>query len=86
MRTKPDSFKAVLDLWETPKALSDDLGVPYVTAQLMIRRKSVGIDHWPKLVELVRAKGHVITNDDLVAMSLKQRAATRKAKRQSEAA
>ena len=85
MLKKPDTFKKLLDLWETPKALSEALGVQYVTAQLMIRRKSVGIDHWPKLIEGVKAKGHDITNDDLVAMSLKQRAAS-KAKRQSEAA
>lgn len=85
MLKKPDTFKKLLALWDTPKALSEALAVPYVTAQLMIRRKSVGIDHWPKLIELARAKGHDITNDDLVAMSLKQRAES-KAKRQSEAA
>lgn len=80
MLKKPDTFKKLLDLWETPKALSEALGVQYVTAQLMIRRNSVGIDHWPKLIEVVKAKGHDISNDDLVAMSLKQREATRRAK------
>ncbi len=75
MLKKPDTFKKLLNLWGTPKNLSEELGVPYVTAQQMIRRSSVSIDHWPKLVELARAKGVVITNDDLVAMSLKRREA-----------
>lgn len=75
MRTKPDTFEKLLTLWESPKALSADLGVPYINAQQMLRRKSVGIDHWPRLIELASAKGVQITNDDLVAMSLKRRVA-----------
>ena len=75
MQTKPDTFKKLLDLWGTPKALSEALGVPYVTAQQMIRRSSVGIDHWPKLIDLASGKGIALTNDDLVGMSLKRREA-----------
>ena len=35
---KLETFDDVLALWESPKALSDDLGTIYVTAQLMKRR------------------------------------------------
>lgn len=73
METKPDTFEKLLELWKTPKALSADLGVPYINAQQMFRRKSVGIDHWPRLIDLASAKGVQITNDDLVAMSLRRR-------------
>lgn len=75
MMNKPDTFEALLDLWKTPKALSEALDVKYVTAQQMMLRKSVGIDHWPKLIGLAQSHGITLTNDDLVAMSLKRRAA-----------
>lgn len=65
---KPSTFDELLALWETPKALSADLGVPYVNAQLMKRRKSVGVDHWPKLIEVAQARGVALTTDDLLAM------------------
>lgn len=65
---KPSTFEELLAMWETPKALSADLGVPYVNAQLMKRRKSVGVDHWPRLIEAVGAKGLRLTTDDLLAM------------------
>lgn len=73
--TKPDTFDALLMIWGSPKLLSDDLGCPYVTAQQMMRRRSVGIEHWPKLIERAAQRGIALTNDDLVAMSLKRKAA-----------
>lgn len=72
---KLETFKDVLALWETPKALSDDLGTIYVTAQLMKRRGSIGVDHWPKLIQLLADKGYEITTDDLLAMREKRREA-----------
>jgi hypothetical protein len=75
MTKKPTSFDELLGLWETPKALSVALGVPYVNAQMMKRRKSVDVLHWPRLIELLAARGTIITNDDLVAMAVKRREA-----------
>lgn len=75
MTKKPTSFEELLGLWETPKALSVALGVPYVNAQMMKRRKSVDVLHWPRLIELLAARGTIITNDDLVAMAVKRREA-----------
>jgi len=69
------TFDDVLNLWETPKALSDDLGTIYVTAQLMKRRRSIGVDHWPRLLELLAARGYVLTTDDLLAMRQRKRVA-----------
>jgi hypothetical protein len=75
MSTRPKSFEELLGLWDSPKALSAALDVPYVNAQAMKRRKSVDVVHWPRLIDLAAAKGITITNDDLVAMTLKRRVA-----------
>lgn len=72
---KLTTFDDVLALWETPKALSDDLGTIYVTAQLMKRRGSIGVDHWPKLIELLAARGYSVTTDELLVMRQRKRIA-----------
>lgn len=75
MKTKPSTFAELLALWESPKALSAELGVPYINAQQMKRRKSVGIDHWPRLIQVAATKGVKLTTDDLVAMRSRKVAA-----------
>ncbi len=70
---KLTTFDEVLALWEKPKALSDDLGVPFVNAQAMKARKSIAVDHWPRLIEALKSRGYSITNDELVAMAIKRR-------------
>lgn len=71
MATKqPTTFDDLLALWESPKALSLALDVPYVTAQQMKRRKSVSVDHWPRLIELAGERGVKITTDDLLKMRI----------------
>lgn len=72
---KLTTFDDVLALWDTPKALSDDLGTIYVTAQLMKRRGSIGVDHWPKLIELLAARGYSVTTDELLVMRQRKRVA-----------
>lgn len=72
---KLTTFDDVLALWETPKALSDDLGTIYVTAQLMKRRGSIGVDHWPKLIERLAARGYSVTTDELLVMRQRKRVA-----------
>lgn len=70
MLTKPKTFEDVLALWVSPTELSVDLGVPYVTAQMMRRRKSIGVDHWPAVIRAAKRKGVRLDNDDLVQMRL----------------
>ena len=65
---KLTTFNDVLALWEKPKALSDDLGVPYVNAQAMKARGSIAVDHWPRLLELLKVRGYTLTTDDLARM------------------
>lgn len=79
------TFDDVLEVWEKPKALSDDLGVPFVNAQAMKARKSIAVDHWPKLIELLKARGYSLTTDDLARM-WKQAREQRALAKQGEAA
>lgn len=65
---KLQTFDDVLALWSSPKALRDDLGVTYVNAQAILTRRSIGVDHWPKLIQLLADKGYSVTTDDLLAM------------------
>jgi hypothetical protein len=66
---KPNTFEALLSLWDSPMTLSADLGVPYVTAQMMKRRKSVSAAHWDAIASKAVAKGVEITNEDLARIS-----------------
>lgn len=74
---KLTTFDDVLALWATPKALSDDLGVPYVNAQAIKARRSIAVEHWAKLVELLRARGYSVSTDDLAVMWQKAKDARR---------
>lgn len=62
------TFDDVLALWETPKALSEALNVPYINAQAMKNRRSIGVDHWSKLLKLLAERGYALTTDDLLEM------------------
>lgn len=64
---EPQTFSELLADWPTLQ-LSADLGVSYVTARKMRERESVGIAHWPKLIETARRKGFKLSYDRLVAM------------------
>jgi hypothetical protein len=75
MPNKPDTFEAVFALWDTHAAFSADMGIPYVTAQVMRHRKSIGDRHWPKLIQCLKAKGVKLSTDDLLAMKQRRREA-----------
>ncbi len=64
---KPATFSELLTHWSTLD-LSADLDVPYVTARKMRERESVGVKHWPALIEKAEAKGIILEYSDLVAM------------------
>lgn len=64
---QPDTFSELLADWPTLQ-LSADLGVSYVTARKMRERESVGIVHWPRLIEKAKKRGIRLSYDRLVAM------------------
>ena len=74
MTNKPTTFEECLDLLGgRPVATQEALQVPYVTAQMMHRRKSIGDAHWPRLKEVLRWKGVVLSTDDLLEMKQAKR-------------
>ena len=44
------SFRSIIDEWPSLQAFADDLGVKYVTAQLMRHRDSIASKHWRQTV------------------------------------
>lgn len=70
MEHTPETFDGLLAHWTTPE-LSADLQVPYVTARKMRERKSVGVSHWPALIDAAQRRGIRIEYRDLVAMKQK---------------
>jgi hypothetical protein len=75
MLTKPQTFEELLSLWESPSALSVELNIPYVSAQMMRRRKSIGVAHWEAFRKAAKRKGAVLTDADMIAMKLKRQGA-----------
>lgn len=78
MLTKLDSFDAVLATWSNPTEMSEALGIPYVTAQVMRHRRSISDLHWPKVITCLRERGVELTTDDLLEMKHKRRAEAKK--------
>jgi hypothetical protein len=70
MMTKPATFEGLLDLWESPTELSAAIHVPYVTAQMMKRRKSVGPAHWQSIIHAAGTMGVELTLEDLAKMKI----------------
>lgn len=54
-----NDFRSVIDRWPKPSIaqFAEDVGVHYVTAQLMRHRNSISPDHWPAVVEAAQLRG-----------------------------
>jgi len=55
-----DTFADIIDRWPSLQDFADDIGVKYVTAQLMRHRNSIAPNHWKALVsgaEMRRIEG-----------------------------
>lgn len=52
MKTEPQSFRELIDLWGGVPSFRKDMGLAYVTAQKMYQRNSIAATHWQKLIEL----------------------------------
>lgn len=46
-----DTFVQLIDAWPSLRVFAGDVGVPYVTAQMMKFRDSINARHWPAIVE-----------------------------------
>ena len=65
---KPITIDEALALWDSHSALSDELGIIYVTAQAMRTRKTISDEQWPKVVAAWKRRGVTLTGDDLLNM------------------
>jgi hypothetical protein len=83
MLTKPQTFEEILALWDTPKALSDELGILYVSAQMMKRRRSIGSAHWNAFIRGAAKRGIGLTLDDFARMRIKRDEVVREARKQA---
>lgn len=51
-----DTFSDIIMRWPSLREFADDLGVPYVTAQVMKHRDSIAAEHWSAVVAGARAR------------------------------
>jgi len=51
------TFRDVIDRWPSLQAFADDLGVAYVTAQVMRHRNSISSRRWQRVVECAVVRG-----------------------------
>ena len=83
------NFADLLALWTVPE-LQQDLGIEhYQTAAAMLRRGTVAIAHWDRLILGAARKGYVISTETLAGLSRRareERAQERERQRQAEAA
>lgn len=54
-----NDFRSVIDRWPKPSIsqFADDVGIHYVTAQVMRHRNSISPDHWPAVVDAAQRRG-----------------------------
>lgn len=52
------SFRNIIELWPSIGDFADDIGVKYVTAQVMKHRDSIDADHWVAVVEAAKRRGY----------------------------
>ncbi len=75
MLTKPDTFRALIHRLGGVNSFAAKMGFGEFAAKKMRDRNSVAVKHWPKLIEVARADGLILTSDDFVNMNLARVAA-----------
>lgn len=62
------TFREVIDLWPSISAFAADIGVSYVTAQVMRHRNSIAAKHWRSVVESAEERGLDVTYELLASL------------------
>lgn len=78
MTKMPDSFVSIINLWPTLQDFADDIGVPYVNANLMRQRDSIAADHWAAMVDAARRRGIKGVSTDRLARLKAEKAAAKR--------
>lgn len=65
------TFTDVINLWPSLSEFADDIGVKYVTAQVMRYRGSIAPTHWSLVAEAAKRRGyHGVTIERLAKMKM----------------
>lgn len=67
------TFRDIIKLWPTLGDFAEDMGLKYVTAQVMYHRDSVHPRHWTRLVSAARRAGHCDVTYERLAIIAEQR-------------
>lgn len=79
------SFSDIIGRWPSIRAYADDIGVRYVTAQVMKHRDRIASDHWKAVVAAARKRGFKdITYDLLVDIADARKSSGRPPRRRSK--
>lgn len=60
------TFLDVMDLWDSPQALADDLGYKLSRVQKWRVRRSIPPDSWSDLIEAAKRRGFNVTAETLL--------------------
>jgi hypothetical protein len=66
------NFLDVMDLWGSPQALADDLGVKLSRVQKWRARKAIPPNAWPQVLAAAKRRRFAVNADTLVRISAKQ--------------
>ncbi len=75
-----NTFRDVIDKWPSLRDFAADIGVQYVTAQVMRWRGSINADHWDAVVQAAKQRGFDGITIELLA-KLKRDAKARPSRR-----
>lgn len=75
----------IIRLWPSISSFADDIGVEYVTAQVMKHRKSIHSRHWDAVVDAAAKRGLVFVTHKALSKTRPKSRPARRPKHRSEA-
>jgi hypothetical protein len=65
----PQSFTALIELWETAEALALDVGEPAQNVRAWKYRRFIPAEHWVRIVGAARRRGYQVTYEHLARLA-----------------
>jgi hypothetical protein len=66
------TFLDVMNLWDSPQSLADDLGAKLTRVQKWRARRKIPPNAWPKVLAAARRRGFSVDADTLVRISARR--------------